>query len=541
MRPRFPCRPIAGRLVLALAAVTFAAAAAAASAVAAPAACPASPTGEQAGLLSPTELLRASSLDLRGTTPTMADYDATLQAIDPLAHVGSVVGGWLASPEFADQVVRQHRDKLWNSLENLRLMHVPGGLAKTGNVYWRNGGNVAIVRRGNRVACLDEPATWDDDGNIVFKPQADGTKREGWVLVKPYWAPATEIKVCATDAIDTAVAPSGKSCAEQGTTYELACGCGPNLRWCRYGTTDLQILRSFATALERQVREMILEDRPYTDLLTEKVAWINGPIAFYWKHQAQLSAPLRMTPTPIDVASLPNLAFTDEDTWVKVDLPKAHAGILTSPAFLLRFQTNRARGSRFYNSFLCQPFQAPDTGIPVDAAAALAEPDLQKRAGCKYCHALLEPVASFWGRWVANGAAHLDPVTYPPYRNDCDTCAKSGQLCSPECKLFYKTVAFSEPEKAFFGWLEPYVFLQTPHQKNVDQGPKLMALAAVVDQRLPRCAARRTAEWLLGREVEGDEELAWIDELSVAFVQGGFSYRKLVSAIVTSDVYRRVR
>ncbi len=259
------------------------------------------------------------------------------------------------------------------------------------------------------------------------------------------------------------------------------------------------------------------------------------------KQEARVASPLRLWPPSVDVDTLPDLPFTAVDTWVKVELPKAHAGILSAPAFLLRFQTNRARGNRFYSAFLCQPFQAPDTGIPVDVAAALAEPDLQLRAGCKYCHGLLEPVAAFWGRWVENGAAYLDPMGFPPFHSGCETCAKSGNLCTAECKLFYNTKALSDKEKTFLGWLEAYTFLATAHHKHIDQGPKLMALTATVDQRLPRCVARRTAEWLLGREVVEEQELAWIDDLAVQFAQGGLKMRSLVATIAASDVYRRVR
>ncbi len=505
-----------------------------AGAVGAAASCP-----PQTDLATPTEQLRSLSLDLLGTPPTLQDYAAVQQKGEVDA---ATLAGMLTSEAFADRAVRRHRDMLWIGLDNLRLLSVPQGLAKSGALYWRSGGNVAFYHRGNRVPCVDKPAEWDDDGEIVFWPQADGTKREGFVEVKPYWAPKTTIKVCALDAQATLVSPAGKDCSQQGSYYDAACGCGPELRWCRYGSvTDRMVLRGFATALEKQIAAVVAEDRPYTDLFTEKVAWVNGPIAYFWKHQAHLTAPLRMTPAPIDANALPNLPFDDEDTWVKVPLTGSHAGILTAPAFLLRFQTNRSRAARYYNTFLCQPFQAPETGIPVDAVAAVSEPDLQKRAGCKYCHALLEPVSAFWGRWVQNGAAFLDPAAFPPWRQDCDACAKTGQQCSTECKLHYMTTAYSEPEKAFLGWLQAYVFRQPAHLKHIDQGPKLMALGTVVDQRLPRCVVHSTAGWLLGRPLAGEDELAWADQLAIDFAQQGFSYRKLVATIVGSETYRRVR
>jgi hypothetical protein len=510
-------------------------------------------------ILPSTEWLRALSLDLRGTPPTDSEFDAVAQFTAPaLAAIGDAeksasvakslaaelegrIALWLGSDAFTSQAVRRHRDLLWIGLSNLRLLGVPQSLAKSGALYWRNGGNVAFYHRGNRVPCIDEPAKWDDAGNLVFTKQPDGTVREGWVTVKPYWAPKTEIHVCALDAQDTIVSAAGQSCSVAGAYYDASCGCGPGLRWCRYGPTEATTLESFAQSLERQIAEVIAEDRPYTELFTDKTMWVNGPLVHFYSHQAQLCAPLRMTPTPVDPSTLPALTFDQVDTWVKISLGKEQAGILTAPAFLLRFQTNRARANRFYNTFLCQPFQAPDEGIPVDAASAVSEPDLQKRPGCKYCHALLEPVSAFWGRWVQNGAGFLDPVTFPPWRADCDACAKTGQQCSIECSLHYQTKALSEPEKAFYGWLGAYVFRAEAHKKHIDQGPKLMALTTVVDARLPKCVVRTTAQWLLGRELSGADELQWSDDLALSFVQGGYSYRTLVGAIVRSDRYRRVR
>ncbi len=490
----------------------------------------------QPELLDRYQHLRALSLDLRGTIPTMAEY----AALDDHKEVPTAtVEAWLASDAFTEQAVRRHRDMLWSNITNLRLMSVPSNLRRTGQLYWRNGSNVAIYARGQRVACLDEPATWDQDGHLVFKTQPDGTKREGWVHVSPYWAPKSKIKVCAHDAQSGAVSPSGKTCGKLGAHLDPYCGCGPNLRWCRYGDTNRQVLAAMGASIERLVRDVIGKNKPYIDLFKSTTMAVNGPMVFFFKYQAQLSQPLRVNP-PVDVAKLPDLPFTAADTWVNVPLASHHAGILTHPAFLLRFQTNRARASRFYNTFLCQPFQAPDDGIDVSAVAAVSEPDLQKRPGCKYCHGLLEPVASYWGRWTESGATYLPKVLYPPFSADCQTCALTGKLCSQMCKKDYKIKAYAVAEKSFLGMLHAYVFRRPEHVKNVENGPRLMALGAIADNRLPRCLSVRTASWLFGRELDKAEK-TWTDTVATGWVQGGYSYRKLVGALVADETYRRVR
>ena len=500
-----------------------------------PAMTPSSPVCPKVNdLMDKNRYLRALSLDLRGDIPTFAEIDA-LQGVDQVPS--TTIDAMFV--DFAQEAVRRHRDLLWNSIVNVRLQNNNTTLRKSSNLYWRGGGSLAINARGDRVPCNDKPATWDTDGQLIYEDMDDGTKREGYLLVSPYWAPTTQIKVCAYDAQSISVTASGKTCGMSGTYSDPQCGCGPELRWCFYGSSVRTILEAMAQSLESSVAEMIDNDRPYTDLFTNTSMYVNGPMVHFFKYQRHQTR-VTMSPAPFDVDLLPQLQFTDIDKWVKINAGKQHAGILTHPAYLLRYQTNRARASRFYETFLCQPFTAPDTGIDVAGVAAVSEPDLQKRSGCKYCHALLEPVAAFWGHWVESGAAFLDPASFPEFRPDCEVCAKTGQQCSSDCNKYYMIKALTEKEKAFFGMLNSYVFLQPTHKHHVTKGPRLMALAAVADNRMPQCVAKTTAQWLLGRPIVSYEQ-AWVDELAIDFVKNGYRYRDLVRAIVTSKTYRRVR
>ena len=64
-------------------------------------------------------------------------------------------------------------------------------------------------------------------------------------------------------------------------------------------------------------------------------------------------------------------------------------------------------------------------------------------------------------------------------------------------------------------------------------------------QRLPRCVAQRTAEWLLGKEMSDSRatarDRAWIDSLGVRFARSGYDYSHLIKDIITDERYRRVR
>ncbi|MFN3202607.1 MAG: hypothetical protein ACE366_29720 [Bradymonadia bacterium] len=502
--------------------------------------------------MSPHRYLRSVSLDVRGVVPTLEEYaalDAALAEMPEgedqkvegvLPWFEAQIDTWMDTPEFTERVVRRHQALLWNNLSNVRLFNNNVNMQRAGDLYYR--ANIGQrLYRGARVACLDEPAEFGPEGEVLFQTDENGVRREGWVWVNPYWAPESRIKVCAFDAQAAETSPTGTDCGSSAAYRDTACGCGPDLQWCQYrGQTNNAIVAGMAEAMKRRMALVAEASTPYIDLFRTRRTWINGPLAFFYRHQRKITGGLAFDPGPLPDYLIPELEFTEADTWVEVELPASHAGVLTDPAFLLRFQTNRARANRFYDAFLCQPFTPPDAPLPVADEAAALEPDLQRRAGCKYCHALLEPSAAYWGRWNEQGAGFLDPQGYPQVRDDCLTCAQEGGGCSADCRRYYVTQALSDAEAPYLGTLRAYLFRRDPHMRNVEMGPELLALTAVADGRIPQCAATRTAEWLLGRDLDVKES-TWAAELSADFVYSDYSYRQLIKAVLTSSVYRRVR
>ncbi len=477
--------------------------------------------------------LRSLSLDLTGRLPLPEDYDAIGD------DASDAIDAMLASQAFVERSVRRHRALFLNSIANVGLYDFRTSLGRTREgLYWRSSTFVATMYRGERVPCLDEPATFDADGRPEWR-EIDGLRREGYVEVEPYWAPGSTIKVCAFDAQAQLRSPRGETCGSRAGLSDPGCGCGPALNWCRYGSNRI-VNESFSEDLDRRVAAVIREGEPYTELFKSRRAFVNGPILHYYRHQVSLSAGVSLAPVPFDLSRMPDLPFSASDTWIEVELPASHAGVLTSPAFLLRFQTNRARANRFFDTFLCQPFVAPPDGLASGDGAEIPNPDLQQREGCKYCHALLEPAAAHWGRWAEQGAGYLSSEEFPSFRDDCAICGTTGQLCSRECRLFYVTRPLTPQEREYVGALRVFQFLKDDHLKNVDLGPAFLVDRSIVDDRLPRCVARRAMEGLFGRELL-PEESATLDELSRAFVASNFDYRALVRAIVTGSVYRRVR
>jgi len=481
--------------------------------------------------------LRTLSLDLRGTIPTVEEH-ALIESMDDVPDAW--IDEWLAGDAFADRAIRLHTSLLWLPIIDDETTNRRGRLNRSGDRYWRS--DRARRLRGNedRVPCADEPAQYDEHGDPILFFRDDETWREGWEMVVPYWAPTTEVKVCALDARTTVeYSDDGEFCGTHSGLADPGCGCGPDLNWCVPPGGEDAVEGWLVEDIERRIRDIVLEDRPYTELFTGTTGWVNGPLVHYWTHLAPIARNVSMQPVPIPMAGLPDLEYTDVDTWVPVELGPQHAGVLTSVPYLLRFNSNRARANRFFERFLCRPFVPPVGGIPTTGDEVVTL-DLQQRDGCLYCHAMLEPAAAHWGRWPTGGASYLDPAEYPPTREDCFTCATTNASCSADCRRYYVTETIAPEQEPYLGKLAAYEFRDPAHEAGVEEGPILLVNEGIVDGSLPACSSRTAAEWLLG-EVAYDADAAWYDGLGETFVGDDFSWRSLVRAVVTSDVYRRVR
>ena len=492
-------------------------------------------------MLSPTQHLRALSLDLTGDLPSLE----ALQEVQSLGEVpADMVNSMLDGEDFPWQIVAFHRNLLWPHIEHSDFY--PAGLKQDWptRIYYRSYGGVhwpeVYGRGGPDVFCRDEQEP--DPNNIQPLVNPDGTMQEGWTCVKPYFpvtgdpwldsdddCPLGQIKVCAFDAQEALTSPNnGGSCTSATVNPDSGCGCGPNLRHC---ASFQQFHGHLKDSFERSVHWMVANDRPYHEMLSEAPLFVNGPLVAYFNYFApDLS---------FSKALLPDLDYVDDvDTWVSLPMEADWSGVLTHVVYRQRFMSNRARMDRFYNSFLCSPFLPPVGGLPPASDEAMSEPDLQKRPGCKYCHSTIEPAAAYWGHWGEYRPRYLNPNTYPDYDPECHECALAG-TCTERCSRQYITSASVPETVPFLGYLNAFLFLAEEDLVNIAQGPKLLVERTLLDGRLARCAVRNVAVWLMGRELLPDEE-SWLETLEQIFVISDYNVKSLVYAIVTSDFYRRV-
>lgn len=488
---------------------------------------------------------RQLSLDLQGRVPNLSE----LEALREVASVDEgMVDAMLAGPEFRTLVRRHHQDLLWPSTEILDIVNAAFNLLLPAQGYDEVGDPsrlfilyVGFYARGGLVPCKDEPAEWDDEGNLVFESMPDGTRREGWVMVAPYWAPDTEVKVCASEAKLVPTANNGTSCDTWQGMLTGSCGCGPMLERCVGIDVLLELTQTLQEQLLLMVERPILEGRPYPELLTTDRELVNGPLVHYYRKLAPMVIDPIIQVPPVALDTLPELPYIDR-SWHEV--PRAadvHAGVLTSMSYLLRFQTSRSRANRFYDAFFCSAFVAPPDGLPSPADPCSQEPNLRERCGCQDCHIGLEPAAAHWGRFADAGTMFLDPTRFPSFLPRCAECARNpDQPCDGLCERFYVTEIGHPKQAPFAGVLKPLEFKTDDELRRMEAGPRALVEEGLADQRLPRCVTQKLFERLYKRTPTAQEKRDHLNRWADAFVASNYDFRSLVKAMVTDPAYRRM-
>lgn len=506
------------------------------------------------------QLLRRLSLDLRGRIPSYEEY----VALDTETTVpDAMVASWLGTDDFRLRMRRYHEDLFWPNVNNAAITAVqtqlqnvmaPAALAiaSTGKrKVFRGATDVSTTALGAQCGDFEQThfagATgFVPDPAFVQTSVVNGVtvKQEGWRMVAPYWAPTTTVKVCAYDAMEaTTVTVAGKTyhCNTPEGDARPECGCGPNLRFC-YGPaaqTTLVFLGAMREQLLRQVDRVSTGGRPYTELLTSRNTELNGPLAF-WKQNLATHSNTGRLYTELDPnETTPALEFTDA-TWHAVDRGSdLHAGVLTSPGYLFRFQTNRGRGNRFRIDFECESFVPPSQLESPSAGCSENGMDLTKRCTCRYCHRQLEPLAAHWGQFAEAGSTLMSSTTEFPRVNPA--CVGST---SALCRRFYVTAADGDNKGSLLAWQ----YADAQHQEILDainHGPTKRVAEIVASGTLARCTVKRAWNYLLKRDmrVAGSEtdELATLDTLANGFKTHGYSLPWLFHEIVKTPSYRSNR
>ncbi|GEN05460.1 Protein of unknown function [Myxococcus fulvus] len=390
----------------------------------------------------------------------------------------------------------------------------------------------------------------------AYAPVRGCIQREGFVN-RPagYWAPEgapATVKVCAIEAQERVENPwTRESCEAARFANDRSCGCGVGMRRCEVpaigATTDPLYVRNvydlrvaaFNDEPLRIADSVIRNDEPYYNILTTRRSFVNGPLSELYRQRQGVGVFNVTAPAPLE--AIPAVAYADTATWQPYTRDEAHSGILTTPSFLYRFPTHRARVSEFYEAFLCKTFvPASDGNLPAPEDACNRENNLAKRCGCNYCHATIEPTGAHWGRYGERTAQFLNPDQFPRLDPKCRDCAIAGDTnCGGECSQ-YVMQAYDGDGASSLGMLKTYLYRTADEEQNIEAGPRLLVERMFQSGELERCTVKRVWNEFLGRPMSAEEQRMYLAPLASEFAKNGHRFKALIERVVTTDAYRRI-
>lgn len=515
--------------------------------------------------------LRRLSLTLRGHVPEYEEYMAIEgQEIVP----DSIVDAYIASDEFRVQMRRFHEQLLHTNpsgvsirTTGMTLSEVTAETAGSTTKVWHinSTSRRKAYRGGNgNHFCQDLPQSDASLGyaNGVPKcksigPDSSGNDvcLEGWVNIAPYWDKANPIKVCAFDAQEaqtynktTNPNPGTYACSELASQTVQACGCGPDLAYCIKSSLEPMVWSDLREQMLRTIDDHSTGVEPYSALLTTKKMYSNGRLDFWKKNlTASVGYSRAYNEWHTGDAALAKTPDFNDQTWYSLDRQAPHSGILTLPAFTLRFQTNRGRANRFRIAFLNQYFVAPST--PDRAGCTDDAPDVTQRCYCRDCHRVLEPLAAHFAQVSEAGSGLLTDFEKIVYTQaECNAQIMPGS--SSVCNRFYakgEAPDPKDPSKMISAWrLLPLEYADDHPEvaENFDKGPAALAQQIIDDGSFARSTVAHLFAFIVRREMNldpasEDNEIPLLDELSKEF-QADDNLPRLAKRIVQLAVFRRM-
>lgn len=378
-----------------------------------------------------------------------------------------------------------------------------------------------------------------------YRVPAGCVQREGVVMTQtPYWdaSGAPQVPMCAIEAQVRDTNPwTMESCNTGRFTGDRSCGCGPRSNRCESANTALHNARIAAFNDEPVLitDSVIRRNEDYFNILTTRRSFVNGTLSQMFRQNQSPQTWLVTPPTARD--AIPDVPLADTTTWAEYTRDDQASGVLTTPSWLYRFPTHRARVNHFYEAFLCKHF-APEPGAvaPAPEDSCNRENNLAKRCGCSYCHATVEPMGAHWGRFGERNATWLDPEKFPRLDARCRDCALAGDTtCNNECGN-YVMQAFDGDGANSLGLLRTYLYRTSDEESNIVGGPRLMVQRFMQTGELERCAVRNMWSHLLGRGMSTQEEALYLQGLAQGFSAQDHNLKALMQSIMATDAYRRI-
>ncbi len=292
-----------------------------------------------------------------------------------------------------------------------------------------------------------------------------------------------------------------------------------------YSQGDLH--RSTVEAPLELVKEIVLEDRPYTEILTTNYPISDDVVATIYG-------------LTYDYA----LGGWQHTEWAD---GRPQSGLLSDSEMWRRHVSNaanyhRGRANFVSNTFLCEDIAARDVfvagGVDISQPDAVAEA-VNTNELCVGCHNALDPLAAFW--WGYKEQLHRGAIL-TAYASGCEWDWTNGP--PPRDPPSYRIEHWCYPLKFYDvsdqdQWLEKGLKAPAYYGVPADDMTDLGWLVTE-DPRFATCTARTFAGYLTQTD-RMEVPVDYVNELRGVFVDSGYSAKALVKAIVLSEPFQTRR
>jgi hypothetical protein len=249
----------------------------------------------------------------------------------------------------------------------------------------------------------------------------------------------------------------------------------------------------------RLIEHVIMEDRPYTEIVTADYTMADRTVATAYGLAYDEAGP-----------AWQEARYTDG---------RPAAGVLATTAFMVRHRSagdnfNRGRANALSKALLCYDFLSRD--VEIDGSIDLSDPEVVANAvveneACASCHQTLDPLASFvWGFNVNLNQGEIERSGYP-------------------------LQAFFQPDQVN-RWRR--TSHRPPGYFGVDaDGLDGLGRAIAADPRFSSCAARRFYSYMTQEPLD-EVPFELVASLQAAFIESGYSAKALAAAVVMSQPFR---
>lgn len=345
------------------------------------------------------------------------------------------------------------------------------------------------ARKFAQIVCRDR-----DDGRFgcLWASEAEGQsvgscQRAHEEPTAVFWYPARTAWVC--PSIQRACGRDLSRCFVVAENQDIA-------RNTELGTSEtfdsrLTVVKSLSRQGAGLATAVVMENFPYTRILEPGLTAVDGAIVNFLRQAHHFD--LAKLHVPQELQDLVRGIDLTDTRYRLVQLSAESAttsgGVLSTYAWLRRYEKNRTRANQLYERLLCRQFTSELPRVfPADPG------NLRETDGCKGCHATLDPLADFFGAWGEQDELYADQQ--------------------------------AQGESTFAG----------------RRGSGLADLARIIqeDQAFAACTVQNVWSWLMGRRFYHAEE-PLRDALAQYFRSTDMSLRELIFAVVTHPAFTEGR